>query len=145
MCKEKEETSDHILLYCLNAHIMWQLIFALFCVQWMMHSSVRGLLLSWGGFFIGRKRKKAWKVAPLYLFGTICRERNRRAFENCESLDHSFKSSFLYLFWDWVRLYIGDGLCQCLILWIGQKLRKVRLFVFVYPRLFTFWLLVYIV
>ena len=101
--------------------------------------------MSWGGFFIGRKRKKAWKVAPLYLFGTICRERNRRAFENCESLDHSFKSSFLYLFWDWIRLYIGDGLCQCLILWIGQELRKVRLFVFVYPRLFTFWLLVYIV
>ena len=72
-----------------------------------MHPSVRGLLLSWGGSFLGRKRKKAKKVAPLYLFWTIWRERNKRAFENCESLDHSFKSSFLYLFWDWVRLYIG--------------------------------------
>ena len=46
MCKEEEETSDHILLHCPKACILWQLIFALFGVQWVMHSSVRGLLLS---------------------------------------------------------------------------------------------------
>ena len=59
MCKEEEEMSDHILLHCPKTHILWQLIFALFGVQWVMHSSVRGLLLSWGGFFVGRRRKKA--------------------------------------------------------------------------------------
>ncbi|RVW55322.1 hypothetical protein CK203_089055 [Vitis vinifera] len=69
MCKEEEEMSIHILLHCLKAHILWQLIFALFGVHWVMHSSVRGLLLNWGGFPIGRKREKAWKVALLCLFG----------------------------------------------------------------------------
>ena len=50
------------------------------------------------------------------------RERNRRAFDNCESLDQTVKSSFLYLFWDWVRMYIENG---CLLLvdfvdWFGS-------------------------
>ena len=84
MCKEEEETSVHILLHCPKACILWQLIFSLFGVQWVMHSSVRGLLLSWGDFLVGRKRKKAWKVTPLCLFWSIWRERNRRTFENCE-------------------------------------------------------------
>ena len=78
ICKEEEETSDHILLHCLKACILWQLIFVLFDVQWVMHSSMRGLLLSWGGFLVGRKMKKAWKVALLCLFWSIWRERNSR-------------------------------------------------------------------
>ena len=76
MCK-KEETSDHILLHCPKARILWQLSFALFSVQWVMHTSVRGLLLGWGGFFVGRKKKKTWNVVPLCLFWTIRKERNR--------------------------------------------------------------------
>ena len=67
MCKEEEETSDHILLHCLKAHILWQLIFVLFDVQWVMHSSERGLLLSWGISCVRRKRKKDWKFASLCL------------------------------------------------------------------------------
>ena len=46
MCKEEEETSDNILLHCSKARILWQLIFALFDVRWVMNSLVRGLLLS---------------------------------------------------------------------------------------------------
>ena len=88
-----------------------------------MNSSVRGLLLSGGGSFVGRKSKKAWKVAPLCLFWTIWRERNKRAFENCKSLDQTFKSSFLYLFWDWARLYIGNGSMSLLdfVDWLGSS------------------------
>ena len=98
--EKKKETSDYILMHCSKARILWQLIFALFDVQWVMNSLVRGLLLSWGGSFVGRKRKKDWKVAALCIFWTIWRERNRRAFENCESLDQTFKRSLLNLFWD---------------------------------------------
>ena len=71
MCKAEEKTSDHILLHCLKAHILWQLIFALFDIQWVMHSSMRGILFSWGDSFVGKKRKKAWKVVPLCLFWSI--------------------------------------------------------------------------
>ena len=58
MCKEEEEMVNHILLYCLKADYLWQLIYALFGVQWVMHSSVRGALLSWHRSFVGQKRKK---------------------------------------------------------------------------------------
>ena len=48
-------------------------------------------------------------------------ERNRIVFENCECSDHSLKSSFLYLFWDWVRLYIRDDSLSMLdfVDWLG--------------------------
>ena len=88
MCKGEEKTSDHSLLHCLKARILWQPIFALFGVEWVMHS------------LVGKKKRKRLGGCSFMLFWTIWRERNRRALENCESFDHSFKSSFLYLFWD---------------------------------------------
>ena len=63
------------------------------------------LELPW--LFVGKKRKKIWKVALLCLFWNIRKEIN--AFENCESLNQMIKGSMLYLLWDWVRNYIGDG------------------------------------
>ena len=110
VCRAKEETGDHLLLHCPKASTLWQLVCALFHIQWVMHSSVREVLLSWNGVPIGKKRQKAWKVAPLCIFWSIWRERNRRAFEDKECLDQSFKSSFLYLFCDWVRVYMGDSI-----------------------------------
>ena len=62
-------------------------------------------------------------MAPLCLFWSILRERNRRTFENCESLDQTIKSSFLYLFWDWVKLYIRDGSMSLIdfVDWLGSS------------------------
>ena len=34
------------------------------------------------------------------------------AFGNCQSLFESIKSSILYLFLDFIRVYIGKGLCH---------------------------------
>ena len=97
MCKAREEAEDHILLHCPKASILWQLVFALFHVQWVMHSFVRGVLLSWNSFSVGKKRKKAWKVGPLCIFWSIWRERNRRTFEDRERLDQTIKSFFFSL------------------------------------------------
>ena len=68
LCKIEDETSDHILIHCLKARLLWQLIFALFGIQWVLNCSVREVPLSWHGSFIGKKRKKAWKVSLLCLF-----------------------------------------------------------------------------
>ena len=70
-----------------------------------------------------KKKKKGWKVAPLCLFYPSGGESNRRAFENCESLHQTIKNSFLYLFWEWVRLYIGDGSMSLLdfVNWLGSS------------------------
>ena len=109
MCKVVEETGYHILLHCPKASLLWQLVFALFQVQWVMHSSVRGVLLSWNSCSVDKKRKKAWKVASLCIFWSIWKERNGRAFEDRESSDQTIQSSFLYIFCDWVRVYMGDS------------------------------------
>ena len=66
MCKEEEETMDHILLYYLKAVILWQLNFTLFGIE-LIHSLIKKVLLSWHECFVGSKRKKAWRISPLYL------------------------------------------------------------------------------
>ncbi|RVW36211.1 hypothetical protein CK203_095780 [Vitis vinifera] len=64
LCKNEEETTNHLLLFCEKARMLWLLIFSLFGVQWVMHFSVRRNLLGWHGSFVGKKREKAWRAAP---------------------------------------------------------------------------------
>ena len=71
MCLEKEETINHLLLSCPRTRELWDLLFTLFGVSWVLPSSVRETLLSWNGFFMGKKCKKAWRVAPLRIFWTV--------------------------------------------------------------------------
>ena len=46
LCKEEEETSDHILIHCSKAHLLWQLIFVLLGIQWVLSCLVREVFLS---------------------------------------------------------------------------------------------------
>ena len=76
-----------------------------------MYPSMRGMMLwsSGGSFVVQKKKKKIGRLHHYAFFYPSRGESNRRAFENCESLHQTIKNSFLYLFWEWVRLYIGDG------------------------------------
>lgn len=58
MRKAEEETGDHILLHYPKSRMLWQQVFSVFNVQWMMHSSVRGVLLSWSGSLVRKKKDK---------------------------------------------------------------------------------------
>nr|CAN61601.1 hypothetical protein VITISV_013027 [Vitis vinifera] len=65
MCKEEEETSDHILLHCPKALILWQLVFALFGVQ----AQFAGMLLNSGPNLVdprGRLLPRSYDVLGLY-------------------------------------------------------------------------------
>lgn len=88
--KGEEEMVDHI-LYFLEVVILWQLFYALFGIEWLMHSSVKFALLSWHRFFIGKKGKKAKGVTPLCLFWIIWIERNRRVLEDIERMVQAIK------------------------------------------------------
>ena len=59
LCKEKEETSDHLILFCEKATMLWSSIFSLFGVQLVLHSSIKRNLLGWHGVFVGQRREKA--------------------------------------------------------------------------------------
>ena len=65
ICKIEEKLVDHLLLHCPKASIVWQRGFSPFGVVRIVHSKIRGTLLSWHGSFVG---KKSWRVSPLCLF-----------------------------------------------------------------------------
>ncbi|RVX11715.1 putative ribonuclease H protein [Vitis vinifera] len=81
LCGCEEETINHMLIHCTVAKGLWDIILALCGVQWVFPNSVKEVLSSWKGSFVGRKRKKVWKSIPLFIFWTIWKERNRLAFK----------------------------------------------------------------
>ena len=52
----------------------------LFGVQWVFPETVKEVLFSWRGSFVGKKRKKLWNSIPLFIFWTVWKERNRLVF-----------------------------------------------------------------
>ena len=108
LCKEEEETSDHLFLVCIKARMLWNVILTLFGVHWVLHSSVKGNLLGLHRSFVGKRREKAWRAAPLCLMWTLWKERNGRAFNDVEQSNQDIKYSFLYNFMNWARVYIED-------------------------------------
>ena len=108
LCNEKEDTNNHLILFCENSTMLWSLIFSLFGVQWVLHSSIKRNLLNWHDVFVGKKREKAWRAALLCLMWTLWKERNERAFNDIEQLDQALKHSFLYTLVNWVRVFIED-------------------------------------
>ena len=95
MCLEKEETIDHLFLHCSKTRVLWDLLFALFGVSWVLPSSVRETLLSWHGSFVGKKHKRVWRVASLYIFWTIWKTRNRLVFKDDVFSVQRLKYSFV--------------------------------------------------
>ena len=67
LCKGKE-MAHYVPLHCLKVVILWQLVNALFEVQWVMLSLIRDFLLSKHRSFVGKKRKKSWRASLLCLF-----------------------------------------------------------------------------
>ncbi|RVW90208.1 ADP-ribosylation factor-like protein 8c [Vitis vinifera] len=58
LCLENEETIDHLLLHCSRTRVLWDLLFTILGVSWVLPCSVKETLLSWHGSFVGKKRNK---------------------------------------------------------------------------------------
>ena len=57
LCKEKEETSNHLIPLCKKATVLWSLIFSILGVQWVLHSLIKRNLFGWRGAFVGKRRE----------------------------------------------------------------------------------------
>ena len=68
LCKENEETANHILIHCGKTRDLWNLLFSSFGVVWVLSESVRNLLLEWKMKGLGKKKSVVWKMAPICLF-----------------------------------------------------------------------------
>ena len=62
------------------ARVLWEIVLGLFSAQWVFLETLKEVVLSWKGSFVGKKRKKIWRSIPLFIFWTVWKERNRLAF-----------------------------------------------------------------
>ena len=134
LCCEEEESIDHILIHCTRARVLWELLFAIFGITWVLPLSVRDTLLGWHGFNMGKKRSKVWKTAPLCLFWAVWKERNRIAFDNEELSIHRLRNSFVCNLWMWTKLVVNEGPLPLFsfLYWLGASWGLV----FLYPLYF---------
>jgi hypothetical protein len=82
MCKKNGESVDHLLLHCEVATQLWNYVFSLFGVEWVIPQSFLNLLACWnrvGGRDIS---KVIWRMVPLCIIWCIWQERNARTFED---------------------------------------------------------------
>ena len=136
LCKEEAKSIDHILLHCNKARILWQLVFSIFDIWWLISTMVTDALLRWHGPFIGRRCIRAWRATPLCLFWTIGKERNRRCFESEKMSDQRLKCNFFNNLSLWITVYIGGGSIYLVdfIDWLGLYWRREY---FLFPLFFV--------
>ena len=96
-------------------------MFTLFGVTWVIPLSARDTLLGWHDSFVGKKRRKAWLGAPLCLFWTIWKERNRITFVNEVLSIQRLKNSFVC--WSWSKSCLDVGLLPLINFfdWLGSS------------------------
>ena len=75
LCGCEEEIINHILIHYTVARVLWDIVLGLFGAQWVFLETVKEVLFSWRGSFVGKKRKKIWKSIPLYIFGRFGKRR----------------------------------------------------------------------
>ena len=72
---------------------------------------------------MGKKRKKIWMAAPLRLFWTLWRERNRVVFDNGVTNAQKIKSNFLNILWNWANLssVVNTNSLVDFLAWLGCR------------------------
>ena len=60
LCLSKVETVDHLLHYA-KTRVLWNLLFSLFGVSWILSCLMEETLLRWHGSFVGKARKRLGK------------------------------------------------------------------------------------
>ena len=80
LCKDSDESVDHILIHCGRIRELWTLLLSSFGLVWVFLASVRNLLLEWKVKGLGKKRRVVRRLSSICLFWCIWGERNRRTF-----------------------------------------------------------------
>ena len=94
MCKSSGESVNHLLLHCPLAQDLWNLVFTLFGISWVMPRGVEDLFACWSGIRGNLNSGAIWKAAPHCLMWCSWRERNSRTFSGEEQLVPKLKFSF---------------------------------------------------
>ena len=73
--------------------------------------------------FVGKKRVKVWRAAPLCLFWTVWKERNRLLLKMRIFRPKGWEYSFICNLWSWSKLCIAEGPNSLINFfeWLGYK------------------------
>jgi hypothetical protein len=104
MCKNADESVDHLLLHCGAARQLWSFVFQFVGIEWVIPSRVLELLFGWWNWF-GKRSSAVWNLIPSCLMWTIWRERNTRTFENQETPMAKLIELFFTTLYDWSRAW----------------------------------------
>jgi hypothetical protein len=102
LCKMDGESVDHLLLHCAYANELWDLVFAMFGISWVMPARVRDLFDCWLGKMGKYPIHMIWRAVPHCLMWCLWRERNLRTFEGCEQHVAELKLLFLRTLFEWM-------------------------------------------
>ena len=103
LCKESEESTNHILIHCAKTRELWIFLLVLFGVTWVFPVSLRNLLLQWKVKGFQKKNRAIWCLAPICLFWCVWKECNRRTFKDEELSDQGLKDLFFQTLFEWTR------------------------------------------
>ena len=119
MCKRSGKTTDHLLLHCPVTREMWNIVFSLFGINWVMPRGVVELLASWPSKFNRHRNEAIWGMTLIASWG-ICWDRNARTFEGHERFIPNLKLLFLKTLFKWIIalgvftfVYLPDLLDSC--------------------------------
>jgi hypothetical protein len=93
-CISAGEYVNHPLLHFPVAQELWNMVFVLFGVSWVMLRGVVELLASWQGRFGRSDTGVLWKAIPHCLMWCLWWERNARTFDGEENTTPDLKLSF---------------------------------------------------
>ena len=115
MCKADGESVDHLLLHCVYAKELWDVVFAMFGVFWVMPGRVRELFACWQGKMGKHPKYMIWRAVSHCLMWCLWRERNMRIFEGSEHHVDELKLLFLRTLFEWMastRLFCFSTLLE---------------------------------
>jgi hypothetical protein len=106
LCESDGESMNHLLLHCGMANALWNAIFSLFGLCWVMPRSVRELFAYWWSG--GRSRSvMVWKMVHLCLMWCIWRKRNARCFEDSSRSFEDMLHYFLFTLYAWTTGWLA--------------------------------------
>ena len=106
LCKDDEESADHILIHCGKTRKLWTLLLSSFGLVWAFPASMRNLLLERKVKGLGKKKQAVWRLAPICLFWCIWGEQNRKTFQEEELSDPCSRNLFFWSLLEWSQQFL---------------------------------------
>jgi hypothetical protein len=101
MCKSDGESIDHLFIHCPVAKELWNAVFCLLGVLWVLPQHVRELVEGW--HVSNHRQFRIWNAVPHCLMWSLWRERNSRIFEHGELNIEDLKLQFFRTLFEWMQ------------------------------------------